>query len=63
MKYLMIVLLLCIDSTLFTNANQTKVPDPMNIAVTCCCELSNGGICCGTVPVCTGDRIPGCWCK
>lgn len=30
--------------------------------VTCCCETSDGGMCCAEVMFC-GSYIPGCWCR
>lgn len=60
------VALICSSNDLFTDVEKTEAPDPIEVAlnaVTCCCEVSGGGFCCATVPVCAGDYVPGCYCK
>lgn len=32
------------------------------IAVTCCCRVSGGGMCCAEAAICTGTFVPGCFC-
>jgi hypothetical protein len=32
-------------------------------AVTCCCRVMGGGMCCGDAAICTGSFIPGCFCS
>lgn len=56
------IALLTSGATAITACGQPLARTPHQ-RVLCCCQVANGGQCCGYVAVCSGAYVPGCLCS